>query len=119
MLRVFFYGAYKAPRELTWMIGVVLLFLTLTFAFTGHLLPWNQNAYWATVMGTELVGKIPLIGQPLLRMMRGGEVVSGETLSRFYVVHVVILPGLATLTTLFHLVMVRRQGVAGPVSYEQ
>jgi ubiquinol-cytochrome c reductase cytochrome b subunit len=114
MLRVFFYGSYKAPREMTWMVGVGLLFLTLTFAFTGYLLPWNQLAYWATTVGTEILASIPLIGKPLLHIARGGETVSGETLSRFYAVHTIILPGFTTMMIMLHLFMVRRQGISEP-----
>lgn len=116
MLRVFFYGAYKTPREITWMVGVMLLFLTLTFAFTGYLLPWDQLSYWATTVGTEIFASIPIIGEPLLHITRGGEAVSGETLSRFYTVHTVILPGFTAMMIMLHLFMVRRQGISGPLS---
>lgn len=114
MLRVFFYGSYKAPREITWMVGVVLLFITLTFAFTGYLLPWDQLAYWATTVGTEMFASIPIVGSAILHITRGGETVSGETLSRFYAVHTIILPGFTAMTIMLHLFMVQRQGISGP-----
>jgi quinol-cytochrome oxidoreductase complex cytochrome b subunit len=116
MLRVFFHGSYKAPREITWMVGVMLLFLTLGFAFTGYLLPWDQLAYWATTVGTEMFASIPIIGKPLLLITRGGELVSGETLSRFYAIHTIILPGFTAMMIMLHLFMVQRQGISGPLS---
>src|SRR3989338_2245959 len=92
MLRVFFYGAYKPPRDFNWVTGVVLLTLTLTFGFTGYLLPWNQISYWATVVGTETAAAVPVAGDYLLKLMRGGEQISAVTLTRFYAIHVFVLP---------------------------
>ncbi len=115
MMRVFLYGAYKPPREMNWMVGVMLLFLVMTFGFTGYLLPWDQLAYWATTVGTEIVAGIPFVGKYILWVARGGESVSGETLSRFYAAHVIVLPVLTSAFVMIHLIMVRRQGISGPL----
>lgn len=112
MLRTFFMGAYKKPRELTWMLGVLIFGCTITFGFTGYLLPWNQLSYWATTVGTEITGAIPWVGPYLQRLLRGGEGVSGETLSRFYVMHVVVLPWVTTILIGGHLFLMRVQGLA-------
>src|SRR5438034_3591452 len=92
MLQVFLYGAYKPPRELMWMVGVLLLLLTMGFAFTGYLLPWDQNAYWATQVGINMVGSVPVVGTFLVKVMRGGDTLGALTLSRFFAVHVLFLP---------------------------
>jgi quinol-cytochrome oxidoreductase complex cytochrome b subunit len=112
MLRVVLHGAYKYPREVTWMTGVVLLLVTIGFGFTGYLLPWDQKSYWATTVGTSIVGSAPLIGDSLLRIMRGGPELSAVTLARFFGVHVWVLP--ATLLTLMftHLYLVIRNGIS-------
>jgi quinol-cytochrome oxidoreductase complex cytochrome b subunit len=112
MIRTFFMGAYKKPRELTWVLGVFILGCTVTFGFTGYLLPWNQLSYWATTVGTEITGAIPLAGQYLKVLLRGGEGVTGETLARFYVLHVVILPWVLTMVIATHLFLMRVQGLA-------
>ena len=93
MLRIIWYGAYKFPREITWMTGVVLLLITIAFGFTGYLLPWDQKAYWATTVGTRIVATPPLIGDVMLRIVRGGEELTAITLARFFGVHIWILPG--------------------------
>ncbi|MBI4717471.1 MAG: cytochrome bc complex cytochrome b subunit [Planctomycetes bacterium] len=112
MIRTYFSGAYKRPRELTWVTGVLLFILTITFGFTGYLLPWNQIAYWATTVGTESANKVPLIGGWLRYFLRGGEAVTGETLSRFFVVHVIILPWAVTGLIALHLVLMRLNNLA-------
>jgi len=112
MLRVFIMGAYKRPRELTWVGGVLLFFLVLCFGFTGYLLPWDQVAYWATTVGTEVAGSIPLVGEQTSYLLRGGEAVGGETLARFYVFHVVVLPWVLVSLVVLHIVMIRMQGLA-------
>jgi quinol-cytochrome oxidoreductase complex cytochrome b subunit len=94
MGRVFFYGAYKYPRELTWVIGVVLLILTLVMAFTGYLLPWDNRSYWATVVGININGTGPFIGPFLSDFLRGGAEFGSTTLSRFYAIHMLLVPGL-------------------------
>ncbi len=121
MLRTYFYGAYKKPRELTWMTGVLIFILTVSFGFTGYLLPWNQIAFWATTVGTESAAKVPFIGEWLRYFLRGGETVTGETLSRFFVVHVIILPWLVTGLIAVHLVLMRMKNLAtlDPVDQER
>ncbi|HUJ70744.1 MAG TPA: cytochrome bc complex cytochrome b subunit [Verrucomicrobiae bacterium] len=112
MIRTFFMGAYKKPRELTWVFGVFIFGCTVTFGFTGYLLPWNQLSYWATTVGTEITGAIPVVGQYLKVLLRGGEGVTGETLARFYVLHVVVLPWVLTMLIATHLFLMRVQGLA-------
>ncbi|UCF33553.1 MAG: cytochrome bc complex cytochrome b subunit [Phycisphaerales bacterium] len=107
MLRTYFHGAYKKPRELTWITGVLIFILTITFGFTGYLLPWNQIAFWATTVGTESANKVPYIGGWLRYLLRGGDAVTGETLSRFFVLHVIILPWLLTGLVVIHLLLMR------------
>ncbi|MDD5466690.1 MAG: cytochrome b N-terminal domain-containing protein [Anaerolineales bacterium] len=115
MLRVFITGAYKRPRELNWVSGMLLLLLTLVFGFTGYLLPWDQRAFWATTVGTEIAGAIPVIGDLALVFLRVGWDVTGETLSRFFALHVLIVP-LATVAFMAaHFLMIRRQGVYRPL----
>ena len=112
MARTFLMGAYKKPRELTWVIGVLLFGAVITFGFTGYLLPWTQLSYWGTTIGTEVAGAVPLVGLPLKRLLLGGDAVSGETLSRFYVVHVIVLPWAVMFLTAVHIVLMRTQGLA-------
>jgi quinol-cytochrome oxidoreductase complex cytochrome b subunit len=113
MLRVFFTGAYKAPRELNWITGVLLLVLTLGFGFTGYLLPWDQKAYWATKVGTDIAGSVPFIGHFLLVSLRGGDQISAATLGRFYDLHVLVLPAIIVVLLLGHFWMIRRHGISG------
>jgi quinol-cytochrome oxidoreductase complex cytochrome b subunit len=112
MLRTFYYAAYKYPREITWLTGVLLLLATLGMGFTGYLLPWNQRAYWATTVGTEIAGSAPLIGDFILRVLRGGSDLSGVTLARFFAVHVWFLPGLIALLIGIHIYLVIRIGIS-------
>lgn len=114
MLRVIYHGSYKFPREVTWLTGVGLLVITLAFGFTGYLLPWDQKAYWATVVGTRMLEVTPFIGDWLLRAARGGEDLSAVTLSRFFGVHVWILPAILLLLTGIHLYLVVRMGISAP-----
>ena len=111
MCRVFWYGGYKKPRELTWVLGVILLICTLALSFTGYLLPWNQEAYWATIVGTQIPGYTPFIGGWVVALMRGGADLTGATITRFYAVHMLIFPGLLMGALVFHLALVIRQGV--------
>lgn len=113
MLRVFITGSYKNPRELNWVSGVVLFVITLGFGFTGYLLPWDQKAYWATVVGTNMIGSIPLAGGWLSAILLGGSEVSGQTLLRFYSLHVLWLPLLSGVFMWMHFHMLRRLGVSG------
>ncbi|MFQ6039770.1 MAG: cytochrome bc complex cytochrome b subunit [Candidatus Poribacteria bacterium] len=115
MMRVFLYGAYKSPREMNWMAGVILLFLTLMFAFTGYLLPWDQLAFWAVTVGTEITASFPIVGKYILMIARGGENVTGDTLARFFALHVIVLPVATGALMAIHLFMVRRQGISGPL----
>jgi quinol-cytochrome oxidoreductase complex cytochrome b subunit len=110
MARVFFTGGYKPPREFNWMIGVVLLLLTLGLSFTGYLLPWDQLAFWAITVGTSIVGYAPIIGEPLRKFLLGGDTVGQEALIRFYVLHVVILPGLMVIFMAIHFWRIRKDG---------
>jgi ubiquinol-cytochrome c reductase cytochrome b subunit len=112
MIRVFSMGAYKYPRELNWILGVVLLFVVLGFSFTGYLLPWDQKAYWATQVGTNIAGTTPLLGGFLVKLLRGGTQLGAATLTRFYALHVLLFPVLLGGFALMHLVQVIRQGIA-------
>lgn len=112
MLRVILYGAYKFPREVTWFTGIFLLLLTIGFGFTGYLLPWDQKAYWATTVGTRIAGTPPLIGDTILRIIRGGEELSAITLARFFGVHVWVLPASLLILLAFHLYLVIRIGIS-------
>jgi hypothetical protein len=115
MLRVFISGAYKAPRELNWVGGVLLLFMTLAFGFTGYLLPWDQRAFWATTVGTEIAGGVPDLGPLVLVFLRSGWTVSAQTLGRFFAAHVLVLPAATVVLMGLHFLMVRRQGIAEPL----
>lgn len=115
ILRVFFWGSYKKPRELTWLVGVLLFQVILGFSFTGYLLPWDQKAYWATVVGTRIAATIPVIGPDLLVLIRGGEEVGALTLTRFYAIHIMVLPVSLIALMGIHLYLVRRLHIAGPV----
>jgi quinol-cytochrome oxidoreductase complex cytochrome b subunit len=110
MARVFLTGAYKPPREFNWLVGIVLLLLTLGLSFTGYLLPWDQLAFWAITVGTSIAGYAPIVGQPLRKLLLGGDVVGQEALVRFYVLHVVILPGLLSIFLAVHFWRIRKDG---------
>ena len=116
---IFFLKAYRAPREITWISGAVLLFLTLGFGFSGYLLPWNELSYFATKVGTDVPAQIPGIGPLLSRILRGGSDVTGATLSRFYGIHVAILPAITTLVLGIHLLLVQKKGMSVPLSIER
>jgi quinol-cytochrome oxidoreductase complex cytochrome b subunit len=103
MARVFFRGAYKAPRQFNWVIGVILLVITLLMSFTGYLLPWDQLAYWAVTVGTEMASYVPFVGEPVREMLLGGPIVGASTLLRFYVLHVAVLPGVLIFVLMVHL----------------
>lgn len=111
MLQVFFYGAYKYPRELTWMSGVVLLGLVLGLGFTGYLLPWDQKAYWATEVGTKVPESIPVVGELSKIIMRGGPTLGALTLTRFYAIHMLMIPALMLVFLAIHLYLVVRIGI--------
>ncbi len=119
MLRVVFYGAYKYPREVTWWTGMGLGLIVIGFGFTGYLLPWDQKAFWATTVGTRIAEVTPVIGNWLLRVMRGGDELSAVTLARFFGVHVWVLPATLALLLLSHLYLVIRNGISAPPSREE
>jgi quinol-cytochrome oxidoreductase complex cytochrome b subunit len=112
MARTFFCGSFKKPRELTWLFGVMIFFATLLFGFTGYLLPWNQRAYWATTVSTEVTGSVPVVGETAKQLLLGGTSVEQETLSRFFLLHVILLPWLLAGLVTVHLILVRVHGVA-------
>jgi len=112
MLRTFFYAAYKYPREVTWITGVVLLLATLGMGFTGYLLPWNQKAYWATTVGTEIAGTVPIIGSFITNILRGGTDLSAVTLARFFAVHIWFLPAVIGLMIGVHMYLIIRLGIS-------
>lgn len=118
-ISVFFLKAYRAPREMTWVSGALLLFIALGFGFSGYLLPWNELAYFATKVGTDVPAQIPGVGHLLSRILRGGSDVTGATLSRFYGLHVAILPAITTILLGVHLVLVQRQGMSVPLPEER
>ena len=112
MIRVFVTRAYRKPRELSWVLGMSLFMLVLTFAFTGYSLVYDQLSYWATTIGTNMIAALPLIGKPMLYLLRGGEAVNPNTLTRFYNFHIGVLPTLMVLLVGAHLVLVRLLGVS-------
>ena len=116
---VFFLKSYRKPRELTWLSGILLLFLMLGFGFSGYLLPWNEVSFFATKVGTGIAGAVPVVGHFTLRLLRGGDDVTGATLSRFYGLHVAVLPALTTALVAVHLLLVQRQGMSVPLSIER
>ncbi len=112
--QVFIWGAYKRPRELTWLAGLTAFGAVLGFAWTGYLLPWDQLSYWGTIVGTEIIGTVPIIGEPVATFLKGGGSIGAQTLSRFYAIHIWILPATIYSVIGLHLYLFRKQGVAGP-----
>jgi ubiquinol-cytochrome c reductase cytochrome b subunit len=112
MAQTFLFGAYKKPREATWMVGVVLLLVTLGYALTGYLLPWDNKAYWGTVVTTQIAASAPGAGPHVLRLMGAENGVGAVTFARFYSVHVLLLPPITILLILFHVILVRKHGIA-------
>ncbi len=112
LARVFYAGAYKRPRQFNWVLGVALLLITLGLSFTGYLLPWDQLAYWAVTVGTNLVHYVPLVGNTLQDLLIGGDQVGANTLLRFYALHVAVLPALLILVLAVHIWRVRKDGFA-------
>ncbi len=119
MFSVLFLRAYRSPRELTWLTGAALLGITLAFGFTGYLLPWNQLAYFATRVGTQIVGVVPIVGDGLMRIARGGDDVSGATLTRFYALHAAVLPVLIVGILAIHVYLVQKLGMSTPPGIEK
>ncbi len=118
MFSVLFLKAYRKPRELTWVTGMILLLLVMGFGFSGYLLPWNKLAFFATTVGTQMAGQVPFIGQPLMIFLRGGPQVTGATLTRFFGFHVAVLPLIAVVLIAIHLFLVQRQGMSVPPKTE-
>lgn len=114
MVSVLFMGSYKKPRELHWMSGFLLMLLTLGIALSGYLLPWSQLSYWGTTVATNAAGTVPWIGPELNRFLRGQEIVGGPTLSRFYAMHVALIPATMVLLVALHLFLIRRTGISDP-----
>ena len=114
MARVFLFGAYKYPRELNWVVGFLLLVLGMLQGFTGYLLPWDQTSYWATVVGINLNGTGPVMGPFLAQFLRGGDEITGTTITIFYAIHMLLLPGAIAGLILLHLYLVVRLGVSSP-----
>jgi quinol-cytochrome oxidoreductase complex cytochrome b subunit len=110
MFKVFFRGAYRKPREFNWVIGVVLLIVTLLLSYTGYLLPWDQLAYWAITVGSNIMSAVPVLGQKIRFLMLGGNTVNANALLRFYVLHCVILPLAAILLIAIHFWRIRKDG---------
>ena len=114
MGRVFLFGAYKYPRELNWIIGVLLLAMGLGEGFTGYLLPWDQTSYWATVVGININGTAPFLGPFIAQFLQGGAAINADTLSRFYAIHMLMIPGAIFALIGLHLYLVVRLGVSSP-----
>lgn len=110
MVRVFYTGAYKSPREFNWGVGVILLLLTLGSSFTGYLLPWDQLSYWAITVGTNISGYAPIVGETMRQMLLGSTEVGQSTLIRFYTLHIAVLPVLMALLVSLHVWRVRKDG---------
>lgn len=119
MFSVYFMSAYRKPRELTWVSGVFLLLIAIFFGFSGYLLPWNELAFFATKVGTDIAGAVPLVGEFMLRFLRGGDEVTGATLTRFYGFHVAILPATATVFLAIHIWLVQYHGMSVPPGQEK
>jgi quinol-cytochrome oxidoreductase complex cytochrome b subunit len=114
LLRTYLLGAYKYPREMTWLTGGVLLLVVLVLGFSGYLLPWNQRAYWASSVGTSVFGAVPLVGPLLLRILRGGQEVGAVTLARFYGLHIWWMPLTLLAVMGFHIYLVIKIGITAP-----
>lgn len=113
-IRVFFMAAYKYPRELTWIIGALLLLLVMGAGFTGYLLPWDQKAYWATSVGTSIAGQMPLVGPIIQKILIGGKTIGALTLTRFFTFHVAVIPPLIILLIGIHIILVVKMGISAP-----
>ncbi len=114
MVSVVMMGTYKKPREITWLSGCGLLFLTLGICFTGYLLPWSQLSYWATTVATNIPEPIPVIGPLIVKLIRGGEQINPDTLNRFFALHVVVIPAIMLALAGLHLYLVRVLGISAP-----
>jgi cytochrome b6 len=115
VFRVYLTGGFKKPRELTWVTGVILAVLTVSFGVTGYTLPWDQVGYWAASIVTAVPGSIPVVGDLIVLLLRGGTGLGQETLTRFYSSHTFVLPWLTAVFMLAHFLMIRKQGISGPL----
>jgi ubiquinol-cytochrome c reductase cytochrome b subunit len=114
LLRTYFMGAYKYPREATWIVGVLLFLVVIGFGFTGYLLPWDQKAYWATMVGTNIAGQTPFVGPVAAKVLKGGSDMGAATLTRFYALHVLVLPAVIGGLIAAHLFLVVWHGISEP-----
>ena len=119
MIRVVFFGSYRKPREANWIVGLLLLQVILAFGLTGYLLPWDQRAYWATTVTVSIARLTPLAGDAMATLMQGGSEIGALTLTRWYAVHVLVLPPLLALLTIAHLYLMRRHGISGPIEEQK
>jgi len=115
MLRVFFTGSYKHPREMNWVVGVLIFLVMLALGLTGYLLPWDNKAYFATKVTMEIVASVPFAGEYLRELLQGGEIVGAQTLTRFFAIHVFFLPGVLLALLGVHFYLIRKQGISGPL----
>ena len=114
-MRVFFTGSYKAPREMNWVVGMLIFFVMLGLGLTGYLLPWDNKAYFATKVTLQIANSVPVMGPVLKELMQGGTIVGAETLTRFFALHVFFLPAVLLILLVGHFIMIRRQGISGPL----
>src|SRR6202521_2627866 len=114
MAQVFLHGAYKYPRELTWIVGVFLLLCTLGMFFTGQVLRWDPDAYWGIAVGASMAGRVPLLGPSIVDLLLGGPIIGGDTLSRFFTLHVFVIPGALLFLLAIHLWLVIKRGISAP-----
>lgn len=114
-LRVFFTGSYKKPREMNWVVGVLMFLILLGLGFTGYLLPWDMKAYYATQVGLQIADSVPFIGDWIQLLLQGSDMVGAETLARFFAIHVFFLPAILFALLAAHFLMIRKQGISGPL----
>lgn len=114
-LRVFFTGSYKKPREMNWVVGVLMFFILLGLGFTGYLLPWDMKSYYATQVGLQIADSVPFIGDWIQKLLQGSDMVGAETLARFFAIHVFFLPAVLFALLAAHFLMIRKQGISGPL----
>jgi menaquinol-cytochrome c reductase cytochrome b subunit len=115
MIRVYWTASYKHPREFNWVAGVILFVVTMAFGLTGYLLPWDNKAYWGSTVATSLMAQVPLIGAQIQQIAIGGSALGASTLTRFFNLHVMILPAVLIIGLVTHFWMIRRQGISGPM----
>lgn len=115
MLRVFITASYKHPREFNWVVGVLLFVITMSFGLTGYLLPWDQKAYWGSTVTVNLVKQVPFIGDTMAQLVLGGSSIGAPTLTRFFAMHVMVLPLVLVIFLGAHFWMIRKQGISGPL----